>query len=359
MDILLESLLRQAVQQSASDIFITVGVAPTFKIDGTLVAQPGGPLGPQETERIITSLFERQDQLEEFRRMGEKDFSISLCGVGRFRVDAYMQRGSMAAVLRVMQFEQIDPMALGLPNAVLDLHKKTKGLILVTGPAGSGKSTTLSALISLINQSRACHILTLEDPIEFVHKHERSIVDQREIGSDSRSYAHALRSALRQAPDVVLVGEMRDYETISIALTAAETGHLVLSTLHTVGAAKTIDRIVDAFPSDQQQQIRFQLSTVLQAVVSQQLIPAAQGGRVVALEMMQVNHAIRNLIRDAKIPQIEAAIQTGRSSGMIAMDASLAELYNAGEISLEDTLLHCVNPESIQKYFKRPVMQEA
>ncbi len=353
MDVTMEALLREAVEKVASDIFITVGVPPTFKIDGTLVVQSGSSLSAKDTEALVTSLFEHQEQLDEFQRMGEKDFSISLSGVGRFRVDAYMQRGSMAAVLRVMQFEEVDPVTLGLPEVILDLHKKTKGLILVTGPAGSGKSTTLSALISLINHSRSCHILTLEDPIEFVHHHERSIVDQREIGSDSRSYAHALRSALRQAPDVVLVGEMRDYETISIALTAAETGHLVLSTLHTVGAAKTIDRIVDAFPSDQQQQIRFQLSTVLQAVVSQQLIPSLHGRRVVALEMMQVNPAIRNLIREAKIPQIEAAIQTGRSSGMIAMDMSLAELYNTGQISLENTLLHCTNPESIQKYFKR------
>lgn len=353
MDVRLEALLKSAVKKAASDIFITVGVPPTFKIDGVLVVQSGSALSAQETEVLVTSLFEQQEQFDEFQRMGEKDFSISLSGVGRFRVDAYMQRGSMAAVLRVMQYEEVDPVALGLPEVVLDLHKKTKGLILVTGPAGSGKSTTLSALISLINHSRACHILTLEDPIEYVHHHERSIVDQREIGSDSRSYAHALRSALRQAPDVVLVGEMRDYETISIALTAAETGHLVLSTLHTVGAAKTIDRIVDAFPSDQQQQIRFQLSTVLQAVVSQQLVPTEHGGRVVALEMMLVNPAIRNLIREAKIPQIEAAIQTGRSSGMIAMDMSLAELYNAGRISLENTLIHCTNPESIHKYFKR------
>lgn len=352
MEIALEGMLNEAVARQASDIFITVGIPPTFKIDGVLVAQQASVLTQEDTEQLISSLFERQDQFDEYKRVGEKDFSISLSGVGRFRIDAYIQRGSMAAVIRVMQFEQVDPLVLGIPNAVLDLHKKTKGLILVTGPAGSGKSTTLSALISLINHSRSCHILTLEDPIEFIHKHERSIVDQREIGSDSRSYAHALRSALRQAPDVVLVGEMRDYETISIALTAAETGHLVLSTLHTVGAAKTIDRIVDAFPSDQQQQIRFQLSTVLQAVVSQQLIPALQGGRVVAFEMMQVNHAIRNLIREAKIPQIEAAIQTGRSSGMVAMDMSLADLYNSGHITLEDTLLHCVNPDSIQKYFK-------
>jgi twitching motility protein PilT len=353
MEKALEMMLNEAVVKQASDIFITVGIPPTFKIDGVLVSQNAPALTQEDTEQLISSLFERQDQFEEYKRVGEKDFSISLSGVGRFRIDAYIQRGSMAAVIRVMQFEQVDPLVLGIPNAVLDLHKKTKGLILVTGPAGSGKSTTLSALISLINRSRSCHILTLEDPIEFIHKHERSIVDQREIGSDSRSYAHALRSALRQAPDVVLVGEMRDYETISIALTAAETGHLVLSTLHTVGAAKTIDRIVDAFPSDQQQQIRFQLSTVLQAVVSQQLIPAIQGGRAVAFEMMQVNHAIRNLIREAKIPQIEAAIQTGRSSGMVAMDMSLADLYNSGHITLEDTLLHCVNPDSIQKYFKR------
>ncbi len=345
-------LLRIAVEQNASDIFITVGVPPTLKVNGVLVPLEQDILFPKDTEKMVFELFKREDHYKEFLEDGEKDFSISLAGVGRFRVDAYTQRGSMAAALRVLRFDQPDPVSLGIPETVLDFHKKTKGLILVTGPTGSGKSTTLSALISLINKNRSCHIITLEDPIEYLHKHDRSIVDQREIGLDTKSYAMALRSALRQAPDVILVGEMRDYETISIALTAAETGHLVLSTLHTIGAAKTIDRIIDVFPPNQQQQVRVQLSTVLQSVVSQQLIPSKEKGRAAAFEIMMVNHAIRNMIRDSKIPQIEAAIQTGRSEGMVSMDLSIADLYNKGIITKEDAMIQCVNPDVLLKYMK-------
>jgi twitching motility protein PilT len=222
----------------------------------------------------------------------------------------------------------------------------------VTGPTGSGKSTTLSAIISLINQNRSCHIITLEDPIEYLHRHNKSIVEQREIGIDSGSYAQALRASLRQAPDVILIGEMRDYDTISIALTAAETGHLVLSTLHTVGASKTIDRIVDVFPPAQQQQVRVQLSTVLQSIVSQQLIPSKEFGRVPAFEIMLPTPAIRNMIRDGKVPQIEAAIQTGRSEGMISMDVSIAELYKQGMITKADALLYCVNQDMLLRYIE-------
>lgn len=346
------ALLRMAVEKDASDIFITVGVPPTLKINGSLVRLTQEALTPKDTEKMVFELFKREDHYRTYLEEGEKDFSISLPGVGRFRVDAYTQRGSMAAALRVLRFDQPNPVNLGIPESVLDFHKKNKGLILVTGPTGSGKSTTLSAIISLINKNRACHIITLEDPIEYLHKHDQSIVDQREIGIDTKSYAMALRSALRQAPDVILVGEMRDYETISVALTAAETGHLVLSTLHTIGAAKTIDRIIDVFPPNQQQQVRVQLSTVLQAVVSQQLIPSEVKGRVPAFEIMMVNHAIRNMIRDSKIPQIDAAIQTGRSEGMVSMDLSIAELFNSGLISREDAMLMCVNPEVLLKYMR-------
>jgi twitching motility protein PilT len=343
-------LLRLAVEKKASDIFVTVGVPPTFKIDGTLVPLEHPVLTPEDTEKFVTELFKRDEHYREFLENGDKDFSISLKGVGRFRVDVYTQRGSMAAAMRVLGFEQNDFGNLRIPQSVLDFSKRTKGLILVTGPTGSGKSTTLSAIIELINQNRSCHIITLEDPIEYLHKHNKSIVDQREIGIDSKNYAAALRSALRQAPDVILIGEMRDYETISIALTAAETGHLVFSTLHTVGAAKTIDRIVDIFPSSQQQQVRVQLSTVLQAVVSQQLIPSRESGRVPVFEIMIANPAIRNMIRDGKVPQIEAAIQTGRAEGMVGMDFSIAELHNKGIISKDDAMLYSVNQESLVRY---------
>ncbi len=350
MTIELESLLKRAIELNASDIFITVGVPPTLKIQGVLQPFGSDVLYPQDTEKLVRGLFNRDEFMKNYLENGEKDFSISLPGVGRFRVNAYTQRGSMAAAIRVLQFEEPDPVALGIPQTVLDFSKKNRGLILVTGPAGSGKSTTLSVLINLINKERSCHILTLEDPIEYLHRHNKSIVDQREIGVDTKNYAQALRSSLRQAPDVILIGEMRDLETISIALTAAETGHLVLSTLHTVGAAKTMDRIIDVFPPNQQEQVRIQLSTVLQAVITQQLLPSPEKGRVAAFEIMIVNHAIRNLIRESKNMQIDAAIQTSRSMGMISMDASIADLCNKGLVTREDALTYCMNPDTLMKY---------
>jgi len=350
----LEDLLEIAIQKDASDLFITVGVPPTLKIHGQFISIGDERLTPDDTELIVKQLFRKQEHYQEFLEYGEKDFSYSMSNLGRFRVDAYTQRGSHAAAIRVLKFDKLNVDKLRIPEAILNVRKKTKGLVLITGPTGSGKSTTLSALIDLINKERACHIVTLEDPIEYMHKHDKSIVDQREIGIDTRSYADGLRSALRQAPDVILIGEMRDYETISIALTAAETGHLVFSTLHTVGAAKTIDRIIDVFPPNQQQQVRIQLSTVLQGVISQQLIPSEKLGRVPAFEIMSMNHAIRNMIRDGKIPQIEAAIHSGKSVGMMSMDGSLADLYNEKLISKEDALLHCINYDTIKRYLGEP-----
>ena len=346
----LDNLLEMAVEKDASDLFITVGVPPTIKVHGQFISLGDVKLKPDDTESLVKQLFRKHEHYLEFLDKGEKDFSFSMSNVGRFRVDAYTQRGSHAAAIRVLKFDTLDVNKLRIPDTILNVRKKSKGLVLITGPTGSGKSTTLSCIIDLINKERACHILTLEDPIEYIHKHDKSIVDQREIGIDTRSYADGLRSALRQAPDVILIGEMRDYETISIALTAAETGHLVFSTLHTVGAAKTIDRIIDVFPPNQQQQIRIQLSTVLQGVISQQLIPSETLGRVPAFEIMSMNHAIRNMIRDGKIPQIEAAIHSGKSVGMISMDASLADLYNEGLISKDDALLHCINYDTIKRY---------
>ena len=348
----LQSLLKEAVDKMASDIFISVGVPPTLKINGQLIKVDDEKLNPETAKRMISELFKTEEDFLDFVKTGEKDFSTSLAGIGRFRVAAYIQRGSMAAAIRVLRFESLDLGQLNIPTEILDFHSKKKGLILVTGPTGSGKSTTLSAIISLINKKRSCHILTLEDPIEYLHKHDKSIVDQREIGIDTKSYSMALKSALRQAPDVILIGEMRDYETVSIALTAAETGHLVLSTLHTTSAAKTIDRIIDVFEPSQQQQIRVQLSTVLTAVVTQQLLPSIDDSRIPAFEVMIANPNIRNLIREAKIPQIDAAIQTGRAFGMMSMDMSIANLYNEGKITKETALAYAVNPEGITKYFK-------
>ncbi len=345
-----DALLKEAIEREASDIFITVGVPPTLKIHGQLIPIDHPKLMPEDTEAMVKYLFFKDAHYETFLQNGEKDFSFSVSGVGRFRVDAYTQRGSHAAAIRVLKFDQLDVDKLFIPSSVLDVRKHTKGLVLITGPTGSGKTTTLSCLIDLINKERSCHILTLEDPIEYIHRHNKSIVDQREVGVDTRSYADGLRSALRQAPDVILIGEMRDYETMAIALTAAETGHLVFSTLHTVGAAKTIDRIIDVFPPNQQQQVRLQLSTVLQSVITQQLIPSETLGRVPAFEIMNVNHAIRNMIRDGKIPQIDAAIHSAKREGMLSMDYHLAELFHKGYISKDEALLHCMNHDIMTRY---------
>ncbi len=348
----INELLKISVEKNASDIFITVGIPPTLKIDGNLVKLEHSKLSPEDTESLIMKLFKLDEHYQDYLKNGDKDFSISLKGVGRFRVDVYKQRGSMAAAIRVLKFDSNKVKNLNIPKIVLDFHKKTKGLIIVTGPTGSGKSTTISAIIDLINKNRDSHIITIEDPIEHLHRHNKSIVDQREVGIDSRSYKMALRAALRQAPDVIFIGEMRDYETISIALTAAETGHLVFSTLHTIGAAKTIDRIVDVFPANQQQQVRVQLSTVLEGVVSQQLIPSEDVGRIPAFEIMLSTPAINNMIRSGKVPQIDAAIQTGRSEGMISMDISIAELYNKGLISKKNAELSSVNIEALERYIQ-------
>ena len=344
-------LLQEVVRLGASDLFITVGLAPVVKVDGNL--QPlkqFDKFSPADTENCARQLFVRDKDFEEFQEFGEKDFSLSLPEIGRFRVNVFRQRGSCAVSLRRIYTVLPDAGALGIPETIMNLTNRQKGLILVTGPTGCGKTTTLAALIDKINHERSCHVLTLEDPIEYLHRHQRSIINQREIGSDTVSYQRALRAAMRQSPDVILIGEMRDLETIAIALTAAETGHLVLSTLHTIGAAKTIDRIIDVFPPNQQQQIRVQLSTVLQAVVSQQLLPALDGGQWPAFEVMLINSAIRNMIRENKTPQIDGVIQMNAPQGMITMDASLASLLRRGLVSREDALHYAVNPETLQRY---------
>lgn len=347
MDI--NELLKYTIENKASDLHITVGTAPIMRQNGELIAIGDSRLLPEDTKSIVEQLLS-QEQFKELEEVGEIDLSISLPGLGRFRVNVYRQRGTYAAALRLVASRIPSPEELGLPFTVTQLAKKTRGLVLVTGPTGSGKSTTLASLINIINSERSAHILTLEDPIEYLHKHQKSIVNQREMGHDSRTYKDALRAALRQDPDIILVGEMRDLETISIAITAAETGHLVFSTLHTIGAAKTIDRIIDVFPPYQQQQIKIQLSTVLQGVVSQQLIPKKdKSGRAVALEIMMANPAISNLIREGKTHQIDSIIQTGMRFGMQTMDFSLADLYKRGIIDLEDANIYAVDQEMLKR----------
>ncbi len=292
-----------------------------------------------------------EDRMEKLDEEGQIDTSFSSPGIGRCRVNAYKQRGSYGMALRIIPLTIPSVEELGLPPVVNDLSKLARGLILVTGPTGSGKSTTLAALVDLINKEQEVHILTLEDPIEYLHKHNKSMVNQREIGLDSKSFSDSLRAALRQDPDVILVGEMRDMETISIALTAAETGHLVLSTLHTIGAAKTIDRVIDVFPPHQQQQVRVQFASVTQAIISQQLLPKADGtGRAAAFEVMVATPAIRNLIREEKIHQIDSAIQTGAKYKMQTMDNSLLDLYRKGIITKDIALMQAINQENLKKY---------
>ncbi len=343
-------LVNIATEKKASDIHITVGIPPILRINGQLIYFNEEKLKPDDTKTLVYETL-NEDLIKELEEKGEVDTSFSSPGIGRYRVNAYKQRGSYGMALRIIPLEIPSVDDLGLPIVVKDLARLPRGLILVTGPTGSGKSTTLATMINQINNERRCHILTLEDPIEYLHRHNQSIVNQREIGTDSRSFANGLRAALRQDPDVILVGEMRDLETISIALTAAETGHLVLSTLHTNGAAKTIDRIIDVFPPHQQQQVRVQFSSAIQAIISQQLLPKAdESGRVAAFEVMVATTAIRNLIREDKIHQIDTAIQTGAKYQMQTMDASLLELYRKGLISKDSALTQAINQENIKKY---------
>lgn len=343
----LTELLKFAVEKGASDLHLSVGVPPIARINGKLIQVYHDILSSGDTENIVKEMLEDKYQ-EILENKGEIDLSYSVTGLGRFRVNIYRQRGSFSLAIRLVSLNIPTLEELGLPLIIKDLARKTRGLVLVTGPTGSGKSTTLAAMIDLINSERNCHILTLEDPIEFLHRHNKSIVNQREIGYDSQSFASALRSALRQDPDVILVGEMRDLETIATAITAAETGHLVLSTLHTMGAVNTINRIIDAFPPHQQQQIRLQLSTVLQGVVSQNIITHRDGkSRIAAVEVMITTPAIRNLIREGKTHQIMTSIQTGSKYGMQTMDSSLAKLYKEGKITYENALLYCTNEEAL------------
>lgn len=348
MDIL--ELLKTTLDNKASDLHITVAVPPIMRINGRLERLGDQALAPKDTIDLAHQML-TEKQLQELEAKGELDLSFSNPGLGRFRVNIYKQRGSYGIAIRVVTLKIPTTEELGLPPVLKELAMRHRGLILVTGPTGSGKSTTLASMIDYINREKSCHILTLEDPIEYLHKHNKSMVNQREIGNDSYSFANALRAALRQDPDVILVGEMRDLETISIAITAAETGHLVLSTLHTIGAAKTIDRIIDVFTPHQQQQIRVQLSSVLEGIISQQLLPKADGsGRIAALEIMVSNVAIKNLIREGKTHQIQNLLQTGLKQGMKTMDSALCDLYKKGIITRETAFTHAVDKEMLDRY---------
>lgn len=347
-EVTIEQIMGCAKDAGASDVHITVGISPKMRVNGKLMVMPFPVLLPVDTKRICDSMM-NDKQKEHFEEKGEWDFSYSIPQMGRYRVNAFRQRGSVAMVLRIVGTVVPTPESLSLPPSVIELYKMKRGLVLVTGPTGSGKSTTLASLVGKINMDLDAHIITLEDPIEYLHRHARSIVNQREIGIDATSYDLALRSALREDPDVILVGEMRDLETISTAITAAETGHLVLSTLHTIGAAATIERIIDVFPPHQQEQIRTQLANVLVSVVSQQLVPTVdKRGRVAAFEVMHATPAIRNLIRENKTHQIATSIQTSRRLGMITMDDALVELYMKGKIDRNEALNFAQDKNTMQ-----------
>ena len=337
----LHQLLKVMVEKGASDLHVTCGSAPQLRIDGHLIPLKTAPLSREDTQQLCYS-FLTESQKHKFEETNELDLSFGVKGMSRFRANLFMQRGAVAATFRIIPMKIHSFEELGLPNNIGELTNKTKGLILVTGPTGSGKSTTLAAMVDRINTEKHYHILTIEDPIEYLHPHKNSIVNQREIGSDTSDFKTALKYVLRQDPDVVLVGEMRDLETVEAALTISETGHLCMATLHTNGAIQAIHRIIDLFPPHQQGQIRAQLSFTLEAVVAQQLIMRASGvGRVLASEVMIPTAAIRNLMREDKIHQIYSQMQVGQTRfGMQTMNQSLLGLYQRGDITLEDTLAH-------------------
>lgn len=342
--------LEAAVKARASDILVISGMPISYKVGAELVQTDDEPVMPDLANEVVQTLFQLAGRsMERFEKTGDDDFPLSIKGLSRFRVSAYRQRGTMAAVIRVINFDIPDPCCIGIPAEVMKIANMHHGLALVTGPSGSGKSTTLACIVDKINDTRPAHIITLEDPIEYLHRNKKSAVSQREIGSDTESYVTAMRACLRQTPDVILLGEMRDYETICAAVTAAETGHLLLSTLHTVGAVNTIDRIIDVFPPSQQHQIRIQLSQVLRTVVSQQFLPGVDGGIVPVFEIMYLNSAIRNMIRESKTHQIDSVIQSSASDGMISMDASIIEVYKQGRISKETAVKFSLNSDQMER----------
>ena len=341
--------LAKAAEQHASDIFIIAGRPLSIKTDGHLSTY-GDRLMPEQTNETIETIYQMANDrdISRLHTTGDDDFSFSIPGLSRFRINAYKQRGSLAAVIRVIAFQLPDPAELSIPEDVMNVADLTKGMVLVTGSAGSGKSTTMACIIDRINHSREGHIITLEDPLEYLHRHDRCIVSQREICTDTENYITSLRATLRQSPDVILLGEMRDHETIQTAMTAAETGHLILSSLHTIGAANSLNRIIDVFEPSQQHQIIMQLSMVLQAVISQQLIPDVNGKNIPLFEIMRLTPAIRNMIRDNKIHQIDGVISSSPGQ-MRSMDQSLFELYKNGRITKETAINYAMNPEMLRR----------
>jgi len=345
----LHQLLKAMIEKGASDMHITTASAPLLRIDGHIVPLRLPPLGPVESKALCYSILSEEQKIE-FEKKNEIDLSFGVKGLSRFRANIYVQRGAVAGAFRAIPFKILSFEELGLPQVLSDITQKPNGLILVTGPTGSGKSTTLAAIIDKINAEQRLHIMTIEDPIEYLHPHKNCVVNQREVGSDTEGFKVALKYVLRQDPDVVLVGEMRDLETIEAALTISETGHLVFATLHTNSAISTINRIIDVFPPHQQDQVRAKLSFVLQAVVSQQLIPRATGGgRALALEVMVPNAAIRNLIREGKVQQLYTQMQVGQNKyGMQTLNQALYALYMRRQITLEDAMNRSVEPDEFQ-----------
>jgi twitching motility protein PilT len=350
MDIDFADLLLEVVDRRASDLHITAGAPPMVRVRGRLAAVDGYPtLTPTDTREIIYSILSN-DQRQRLETNWQLDFAYQVPGRARFRVNAYFQRAALGAAFRLIPFEIAPLDSLGLPPAVKEMANRPRGLVLVTGPTGSGKSTTLASLIDVINEQREEHIMTIEDPIEFLHRHKKCIVNQRELGSDATTFAEALKAALRQDPDVILVGEMRDMETIGTAITAAETGHLVFATLHTQDTPQTVDRIVDVFPAAQQGQVRVQLAVGLQGIVTQQLLPTADGsGRCVAAEVLVPTPAVRNLIREGKTHQIYSVLQTGGAQGMQTMDAALAGLVRGGRITRQLAESRSSTPDELRR----------
>ena len=348
MDIIV--LLQQAVLNHASDIFVVAGLPVSYRANGRICREKEEKLMPPQTKECVEELYKLAGgrDIRVLEEKGDDDFSFAVPGLSRFRVSAYKQRGALSAVIRVITFELPEPNEIGIPDSVMSFYNLSKGLVLVTGPAGSGKSTTLACLVDKINHSMEKHIITLEDPLEYLHRHDRCIVSQREICTDTENYITSLRATLRQSPDVILLGEMRDHETIQTAMTAAETGHLILSSLHTLGAANSLNRIIDVFEPSQQHQIIMQLSMVLQAVISQQLVPDVNGKNIPVFEIMRLTPAIRNMIRDNKIHQIDGVISSSPGQ-MRSMDQSLFELYKNGRITKETAINYAMNPEMLRR----------
>jgi twitching motility protein PilT len=347
----IDDILRVSQQMKASDIHLSVGLPPMFRTDGKLVPSKWEVVTPREAQRLVYDIL-MSEQIEKFERTKELDFSYGVAHVGRYRFNVYRQRGSVGCAMRAIPAKIPSLESLNLPPILRDLTKKHSGLILVTGPTGSGKSTTIASMIDVINSEHPTHIMTMEDPIEYLHQHKVAMVNQREIGADTEGFANAIRAVLREDPDVILVGEMRDRETIAAALTLSETGHLVFGTLHTRSAPSTIDRVIDVFPPDQQAQIRVQLANSIQAIVAQQLLPVLGGGRVAAIEIMTATPAVRNLIREGKTFQLVSVIETGHQYGMQLMDRKLAELYRSNLVSFEEALSRCNDAESFTKAAK-------